>query len=126
MSDFRQIQITNLKHLNVNAAYLLFSQVCLLSPNLFQENLSTVALAIIHESIHARLDQAGIWQLPSQKNRIEGLCVKAEIDFIRKYPSTPEAEGWIQNTIQWLASNYPIVRQASRQKSANRPVKGIT
>jgi hypothetical protein len=45
-----------------------------------------VALSLIHEATHARIDRCGIKYLPGQRHRIESACIRQEALFARHIP----------------------------------------
>lgn len=52
-----------------------------------QTSAAELALTIVHEAAHAKVDRAGISYSPDRQIRIERVCVAAEIAFARKLPN---------------------------------------
>jgi hypothetical protein len=67
-----------------------------LSSELLMERSAGLAAAVfVHELTHARVATMGVWPWPDLVPRIEAICVRAEITFVRKlpradYPSTDQ------------------------------------
>jgi hypothetical protein len=113
-----------------------------------------VALAIVHESTHARLDRLKIPYTEDIRERVERVCIKSEIAFAKRLPDAQKfieiAESrlqipksyWKNEQFQqrdldklaelrketWLARIlYPIVkRRADKQKARQQPREKIT
>ena len=49
-----------------------------------------IALSIIHEATHARLCRSGVYAWPDIRERIEAVCVRREIRFLRRLDNA----GW--------------------------------
>lgn len=49
-----------------------------------------LALTIVHEATHARLWRAGFRYTPDIRERIEHICVRAELDFAQRLPRAQE------------------------------------
>ena len=57
-----------------------------------------IALTMIHEAAHARLEKVGIGYWPDLQQRIESRCVKEQLGFCRRL----EAAGWgMDRRIKW-------------------------
>jgi hypothetical protein len=54
-------------------------------------SVAAVAGTLVHEATHARIDGCGIRYEPELRERIESICVHAEVDFLRRAPGE-EAE----------------------------------
>lgn len=92
---------------NVSAAHFPTSSTCYLSSRFVEEYpVPNVAIAIVHEATHARLDHAGIPLYPDWKARIERRCVLEEITFAQRLSETehPGISNWISGRIQNLAA----------------------
>jgi len=62
---------------------------CVLDANhLRDDDVRSVAMTLAHEAMHARLEQAGFGYPPSQRTRIERLCLKAEIALGERLPDS--------------------------------------
>lgn len=55
-------------------------------PTLKRRSVPELALAIVHEATHARLERWGIGYEPSKRARIERTCVRAELALAEKLP----------------------------------------
>jgi len=85
------------------AMYFLGTGSCIIHPDLLGLGGATVASALVHEAAHARLDRLRIRQSPDRYVRIESICMRQEIDFVCRFPQTPELKLWIQNRMDHIA-----------------------
>lgn len=57
-----------------------------------------IALSIVHEAAHARLCRSGIYAWPDIRQRIEGVCVREEMRFLRRLGNA----GWrVEARLDW-------------------------
>ena len=83
--DIRQIVVTPLA--KEGGAYIQRSRTCYLSEKMIASSSnSTIAIVLVHESTHARLDHAGIMFWRDRKARYERLCVLQEKAFTSMLP----------------------------------------
>jgi hypothetical protein len=71
--------------------------------HLMRDPVESVAMTLVHEATHARLQRAGIPDLPSLRSRIEAVCLRAEIALGSKLPGTDElvAEAKRAHETEW-------------------------
>lgn len=60
--------------------------VLLLAETLRVLDVNALAAMLIHESTHARLDRMGVVHTAGASDRIEAICLRNEIRFLRKLP----------------------------------------
>jgi hypothetical protein len=70
---------------------------------------SNIALSLVHEATHARIDHAGILSAPVDLQRIERRCALEEIAFARRLPvdTYPNVGSWIvekEHTVETIRS----------------------
>ncbi len=95
--DLRRIVVTPFT--GANAAYLPGSKTCYLSTRVVEQHSAlNVAMLLVHEATHARIEAAGIRQWPDQRSRFERACVRAELAFASRVSrdAYPGIEGWIE------------------------------
>jgi hypothetical protein len=56
------------------------------------------ACALVHEATHGRLQSSGIRYTPSNRVRIEKLCVTEEQRFAKRLTLPPRVSAWLQET----------------------------
>ena len=84
---------------NVSAAHFPKSSTCYLSARFVDRYpVPNLAIAIVHEATHARIDHSGIPLYPDWKARIERRCVLEEIAFAKHLSEAehPGIEKWIR------------------------------
>jgi hypothetical protein len=86
------------------AMYFIGTRSCTLRPELFGSTDATVATALVHEGIHARLDARNVIQTGARRKRAERACARAEIRFVSRFPSTSALEQWIHQRSIYAAS----------------------
>ncbi|MGH7615425.1 MAG: hypothetical protein ACREMW_15450 [Gemmatimonadales bacterium] len=59
-------------------------------PTLKQRSVPELALAIVHEATHARIEGLGIRYRPSRRDRIERICLRAEMTLAEKLPANED------------------------------------
>ena len=59
---------------------------------------AVIAATLVHEAVHARLQRAGLRYWPDLRPRIEAVCVREEIAFVRLL-----AAAGFTDTERWLA-----------------------
>lgn len=95
------------------AQYWTLTRTCALSlPEVQRASSAAVALAIVHEGTHARLNSWGIFPYQRVRSRLERRCVEEELAFLGKL----EAEGYggVEAMRLWLASLLPADRTTVR------------
>jgi hypothetical protein len=95
-SDIKYIIATPLQ--KANAAYLPKSRTCYLNSSVVKNHsAANLAILLVHEATHARLELAGVRQWPDRRMRFERVCVRAEIAFADRLPRAtfPTIESWI-------------------------------
>ena len=71
------------------ACYRHSLNACLLDERFVASETTTVeciASAIVHEATHARLEKRGIHYAEAVRHKIERICVRRELDFVRRLP----------------------------------------
>lgn len=69
------------------AAYLFRSKSCFLQLSHVQNTSSAmIAVSLVHEATHCRLEEAGIHYWPDLQTRIEQRCIREEISFANRLP----------------------------------------
>lgn len=87
-----------------------------------------VALAIVHEAMHARIALMGIPNPRVLRERIERICVKAEIAFAQ---TLPDADGWIahvqrQLDTPWWTDDAVRERRADAWRELVKPPSDVS
>lgn len=72
-----------------------------------------VALTIVHEGTHARLWKSGIRYTPELRERIERVCVRAELAFVSRLP---DSAFWVDHVTQKLAMPWWTSAQISQRQ----------
>lgn len=117
--DLRRILVWK----RVQASYWHLLRACTLTPQeLDTRSDIDVALSIVHEATHARIDMRGIRYKAELRERIERACVDEEIQFANLVPDGPEHVEYLsrvfekpwysdeqlrQNKIEEIKQNYP-------------------
>ena len=57
-------------------------------PTLMHGSTAQIAMRIVHEATHARIDQNGLRYTASRRGRIEARCVSEEIAFAQRLPNS--------------------------------------
>lgn len=74
---------------------------------------------IVHEATHARLHRLGIGDDQARAERREAICVRAEIDFLRRLPGTADLMSRLQQSTQT-----PWYTEEARKERVQRFVDG--
>lgn len=83
--DLRRIVIAD--GLGNRAAYLFHSGTCFIQlSHVIDRSSAMIAVSIVHEAVHRRLENAGIRYWPDIQKRIERRCVREEISFVDRLP----------------------------------------
>lgn len=72
--------------------------------HLRDDDLRSVAMTLVHEATHARLERAGFGYRTSLRARIEHLCVEAEIAFAERLSESEtliDEARWAMNEMWW-------------------------
>jgi hypothetical protein len=77
------------------ACYVHRSFVELRSPGL-------IALTIVHEATHRRIEQSGVWYWPDLKSRIEARCLREQVSFAQLLPrgSFSDVDEWLGRAVR--------------------------
>jgi hypothetical protein len=67
--------------------------------------LERLASAIVHETTHARLDGWGIDYEEKMRARIEAICIRRELNFLKRFPSTALLQEEKTYKLEWYATN---------------------
>lgn len=69
------------------ASYLLHSGTCFIQlSHVINRSSAMIAVSIVHEAVHRRLENAGIRYWPDLQKRIERRCILEEISFVNRFP----------------------------------------
>jgi hypothetical protein len=60
-----------------------------------------IAATIIHEATHARLERRGIQYVEKQRQRIEAVCIRRELNFIAKLPNAEPLQEARADALEW-------------------------
>jgi hypothetical protein len=91
-----------------NANFQRSLQACVLDERYVLSETTTaerLALTIIHEATHARLERCGINYDEKLRPRIEAACRRRELAFTRKLPDSIELQDELVQTLEWYATN---------------------
>ena len=72
-----------------------------------------IASTIIHEATHARLEGWGIFYAEAMRARIEAICLRRELSFLRKLPNTEIRRDEISRTLEWCVADHDYFADAS-------------
>lgn len=92
---------------NVSAAHFPKSSTCYISARFLDKYpVPNLAIAIVHEATHARIDHSGIPLYPDWKARIERRCVLEEIAFAKHLSETEHSgiEKWTRDRESGVAA----------------------
>lgn len=100
--------------------------IALTRAELTSESPEEVAFAIVHEATHARLWKMGIPYARALRERIEHVCVRAEVAFAQ---TLPDADRWVaeiqrQLTTPWWTDDAIRERRSSAWRELLRPPSG--
>lgn len=59
-----------------------------------------IAITIVHEATHARLDRCGIAYEEAARPRIEQICFRRELAFVRRLPNGEAVRDWVAQSTQ--------------------------
>jgi len=91
-----------------NAWYRHSVQACVLDERYVLSETTTrerLALTIIHEATHARLERRGIEYEEKLRPRIESVCLRRELAFASKLPNSAELREECVRTLEWHTAN---------------------
>ncbi|TWA99506.1 hypothetical protein [Bradyrhizobium stylosanthis] len=75
--------------------------------------LERIASTIVHEATHARLEGWGIIYEEKSRYRIEAVCLRRELNFLKKLPDTGLMQEEIARTLEWCESDQAYFSDAS-------------
>jgi hypothetical protein len=106
--------------------YIPFANACLLDVQfLMQNSPASIAGALVHEATHARIAQRGIRVSNTGLERIERVCVKAEIAFLSRVPDANELreeyERLLQTDQPWWRGDDQLRRQLGELRAGGAP-----
>lgn len=78
--------------------------------------LEEIASTIVHETTHARLEQSGVDYLEKDRLRIEAICIRRELNFLAKVPSSELLRGERARALEWCNSQPDYFLDASLQQ----------
>jgi hypothetical protein len=91
-----------------NACYRRSLQACVLDERYVLSETTTperLALTIVHEATHARLERCGIEYDEKLRPRIEAACLRRELAFARKLSESTELRDELVDTLEWCVTN---------------------
>jgi hypothetical protein len=121
--DLKRIWVNLVPH--YNAWYLHPLQACVLDGRYVLSETTTleqIALTIIHEATHARLERCGIDYDEKLRQRIEAVCLRREFAFVAKLPNGAKLRDELARTLEWSTANR-ITTRISASASAGLKVK---
>jgi hypothetical protein len=88
--------------------------------------LELIAVSIVHEATHARLERCGIKYEEKLRPRIEAICVGRELAFTRKLPDSVELQEQRAHARQWYKDNPEYFSDARfRQRHTRGSIKAL-
>lgn len=72
-----------------------------------------IASTIVHEATHARLERWGITYDEKARSRIEAICVRRELNFVRKLPGGEMLREGLVASLNWYTSEQGFFSDAS-------------
>lgn len=96
-----------LEHTASAACYYHSMQACVLDERYVLQEATTVeeiAATIIHEATHARLERRGIQYLEYQRQRIEAVCIRRELNFIAKLAHVELLQEAREGALEWCTN----------------------
>jgi hypothetical protein len=81
-----------------------------------------VAGTIVHEATHARLERAGIRTTATSRDRVERLCVKAQLAFARRIPDAGDLVTHYEETLAERRFSLPT---SQRREMALRDLREL-
>jgi hypothetical protein len=90
------------------ACYQRSLQACVLDERYVLSEKTTpqrLALTIIHEATHARLERCGLDYELKLRPRIEAVCLRRELAFVSKLPNGAELRDELVRTLEWSTAN---------------------
>jgi hypothetical protein len=98
---------------------------CILNRRLVdQESAIGLAVAIVHEATHARLWQGGHRYRKDMRARVEKICTRAEVSFLRTMPGTEELRALVikRGESGWWTEEAMTERYTRKLKSVGAPI----
>ena len=78
-----------------------------------------VALTLVHEGSHARLDRAGVGYVGEERRaRVERLCTKAELILAQRIPGGEAAAAYARQRLEWPTSMWTDEAFSERRREA--------
>ena len=81
---------------------------CLLDERYVSEpttSIEQIALAIVHEATHARLERYGIEYKEALRVRIEAICIRRELSFAARLPDGGQLQQDVAQRLDWCQAN---------------------
>lgn len=72
-----------------------------------------IASTIVHEATHARLEHWGVTYDENARSRIEAICVRRELNFVRKLPGGEMLREGLVASLNWYADEQGLFSDAS-------------
>jgi len=102
--NLKRVWVRLVPYSGANGCYYRSLDACVLDPRflaLETTTLEEIASAIVHETTHARLERWGISYEETKRSRIEAICRRRELNFLR---GLPNGETYREQLHQALAS----------------------
>lgn len=90
--------------LPARAVYFIGTSTCAVTRKLLSETTASIAAALVHETAHSRIDHMHVRQLGGRLARIEQICMKEEVEFVRHFPRSPELDDWIAERMKEVSA----------------------
>lgn len=102
-------------------------RMCVLDRQVFRREpdaavVSHVALLLVHEGVHARLEHYGIYTNPANELRVERLCTLAQLRVARRLPN---ASVWLRALETQLATLATIYSPATKRQRVEQMAAGL-
>jgi hypothetical protein len=94
---------------NARAAYQRQTNACVIDERFILSETTTVekiALAIVHETTHARLDRWGVTYDEKARPRIEAICLRRELNLAGKLPGGEALREELAASLEWYARDH--------------------
>jgi hypothetical protein len=82
-------------------------RACVLDERYILQEATTVeeiAATIVHEATHARLERRGIQYVENQRQRIEAVCIRRELNFIAKLAHVEPLQEARTGALEWCVN----------------------
>jgi hypothetical protein len=101
---------------NALASYDRSLNACILDERVVLPETTTlerIASCIVHEATHARLERWGIGYDEKARSRIEAICLRRELNFVRKLPQSEPLQEELARTLEWCIGEHDYFSDAN-------------